>query len=185
MILIMGGNSGLGRKIISGFKKEQIIISVKTWRKVDESISFYPIRFADFDDKKSLEMAFSGIKILFFISGNTSSEKRIQQHNNVIEIAKEKGVEHVFYTSFIDVDPASPFLFSSSHEKTEFFIQESGLYYTILRNNLYSDFITRFTQNAMDCIGVPAGHGKIAFISREDIAIFAVKVLRILPRGYN
>ena len=87
------------------------------------------------------------------------------------------GIKHVFYTSFIDVAANSPFEFSAIHAKTEAFIKKSGLIYTILRNNLYADFLARLTPDANDCISLPAAGERVAFISREDIATFAVKVL--------
>jgi NAD(P)H dehydrogenase (quinone) len=182
MILVLGGNSVLGRMIISKlqtqFSKDKIIISVRDLKKAKDLIDCgYEVRQADFDDKATLKSTFSGITTLFFISGTAPTNQRIQQHKNVVETAKESGIKHVFYTSFIDVSENSPFAFSAIHAKTESFIKQSGLFYTILRNNLYADFLARLAPDAYDCISLPTTGGRIAFISREDIATFAVKVL--------
>lgn len=182
MIAITGGNSVLGRMIISKLQtfisKNQLIISVRDINKAKDLIdSGFEVRQADFDDRAALKQAFTGISKLIFISGAAPTARRIQQHINIVESAKEMGVQYVLYTSFIDVAPNSSFAFSSIHAKTESSIKQSGLTYTLLRNNLYADFLARLIPDANDNISLPAGNGKVAFISREDIADFAVKVL--------
>ncbi len=182
MILITGGNGKLGRAVISKLtmlaKKEQIVVSVRDIKKaqdlIDEGIQ---VRQADFADTHSLSNAFEGIDKLFLISADGPAELRIRQHKNVIDSAKKYGIKHIFYTSFIDVAENSPFIFSQTHAQTESYLQASGIAYTILRNNLYSDLLPLVKLSECGNFSLPAGKGKVAFISREDIATFAATIL--------
>jgi NAD(P)H dehydrogenase (quinone) len=160
MIMILGGNSVLGRRIIHNLDqvmdKNEWIISVRDINKARDLLDAkFQVKEADYDDIDSLKAAFVGIKKLFFISGNSPATQRIIQHENVVKAAQEMGVQHVFYTSFIDVNPQSPFAYSGIHAKTEEDIKQSGFIYTILRNNLYSDFLAHLTPDANDNIRFP------------------------------
>ena len=65
-----------------------------------------------------------------------------------------------------------------SHKKIR--LKESGMKYTILRHNLYMDFIPLFIGEKVletGLIYLPAGEGKAAFTLREDMAEVAAHVL--------
>ncbi|MGV8093657.1 MAG: SDR family oxidoreductase [Mangrovibacterium sp.] len=137
---------------------------------------------ADYDDKGSLLKAFSGIDILYFVSGN-DIHKRREQHENVVNAAKEAGVKHVVYTSFqrkteTGNSPIEPV--AAVHLQTEKWLRESGLIYTILKHALYTEYIPVFI--GQDVIGKgiiyqPAGDGKVSFATRSDMAEAATVIL--------
>jgi len=58
----------------------------------------------------SLEKAFQGATRLFFASDGAGADV-VRQHANVIDAAAAAGVEHIGFTSIIDVDETSPFYF--------------------------------------------------------------------------
>ncbi len=130
---------------------------------------------ADYDDKQSLVKAFRGTELLYFVSGNDVF-RRLIQHENVVSAAKEAGVTHVVYTSLqcrneTESSPVMPI--ASVHLQTEKWLKESGLKYTILKNNLYTEFIPVFTgPDVLDrgMIYLPAGDGRISYASRTDMA---------------
>jgi len=62
----------------------------------------------------------------------------VGQHSNVINAAKEAGVERLIYTSILKAD-TSPLLIAPDHKATEAIIKESGLTYTMLRNSWYTE----------------------------------------------
>jgi len=65
--------------------------------------------------------------------------RRIEQHRAAIAAAKAAGVEHIIYTSFADPDPR--FLVAADHWATERALAGSGLRWTVLRHNLYTEYL--------------------------------------------
>lgn len=70
-------------------------------------------------------------------------------------------------------------LLAEAHIKTEEWLKETALTYTILRHNLYTEVIPMFVGYVLETgtIYLPAEDGKTAFAAREDMAIAAAKVL--------
>ncbi|MBS7564808.1 SDR family oxidoreductase [Mucilaginibacter sp. Bleaf8] len=139
------------------------------------------IILGDYNDYPSLVKAFSGIDKLLFVSG-TDLPNRTSQHERVLNAAKEAGVKHVTYTSgaFKTVTPSSPFwLFAEAHIRTEQWLKESGLNYTLLKNGLYMDYLPYFIGNVLETetIYLPAGNGKISLALRAEMAESTATVL--------
>lgn len=145
------------------------------------------VKIGDYDQYGSLVDAFQGAEKVFLISG-TDLANRSKQHQNVVSAAKEAGAKHILYTSIerkFD-DPNSPLGdLASSHFETEKAIKDSGLDYTIFRNNLYLEVIPMFVGEKVFETGIflPAGEGKSAFASREDLAEAVANVL--LSEGHE
>ncbi|MBF03011.1 MAG: NAD(P)-dependent oxidoreductase [Flavobacterium sp.] len=133
------------------------------------------IAIGSYDDYTSLTKAFRGVDQLLLVSGN-DIENRLQQHVNVINAAKEVGVKHIVYTSFQrkNETPSSPlWMVAHSHLETEKALKESGLTYTILKNNLYMDFLPGFIgEHVLEnkTIYVPAENGTISAVLRSEMA---------------
>ena len=137
---------------------------------------------ADYDNPDSLETAFAGIDSLYFVSGNDLI-RRMTQHENVINAAKKAGVKHIVYTSFQranETESSAISLVSSSHLQTEKWLKESGMDYTIMKHNLYSEVVPAFIGDQVINTGtiyLPVGDGKVAFASRTDMAKAGISVL--------
>ena len=140
------------------------------------------IRIGNYHDFSSLEKAFEGIDKVLFISGSELAD-RIKQHENVVNAAKTTKVKHVVYTSFQrknDSEASSIAIVSKSHLYTEKLLKESGLNYTIMQNTVYMDMLPLFMgQKVIESgnIFYPAGKGKSAFATRQDMAEAAANVL--------
>ena len=110
----------------------------------------------------------------------SSSEvgKRATQHQNVINAAKQNGVERIVYTSLINADTSTLSL-AAEHVATEKALQESGIPHTILRNGWYTENWDATIPGAIagGALLGSAGDGKISAASRKDYAEAAVAVL--------
>lgn len=132
---------------------------------------FKTARF-DFDDAAGMEKALKGHDTLLLISGDGPTETRTAQHKAAIGAAKAAGVKRIVYTSFTNPSAKSQFTFGKSHEDTEAALKASGLSWTFLRNNLYAENLGGAVDYAKQAgaLALPGSKGKVAFITRADIA---------------
>jgi len=137
------------------------------------------VRQGDYNDVASLVAAFQGIATVLLISGNDMAA-RTQQHRNVIDAAKQAGVQHVVYTSMLNPSTTSAFIASPSHVATEAHLLASGLTYTLLRNALYLDLVPMLVGKDALPSGrfyFAAGTGQASFALRSEIAEALASVL--------
>jgi NAD(P)H dehydrogenase (quinone) len=101
---------------------------------------------------------------------------RLQEHITAIDAAVAAGVKHIIYLSMLNAAPDATFILSREHFSTEEYIRASGLSFTFLRVSLYTDNVP---QNVLsnDVIRAPAGEGRAAWVTRDDIADVAVAVV--------
>lgn len=192
MILITGATGQLGKAVANYLLAENatgLAVFVRDTSKVqDLTEKGVEVRVGSYDDYNSMLVAFKGVDKLYFVSGS-DIEKRTKQHENVVKAAKEAGVGHIVYTSFIrnDETEKSPIaMVARSHIKAEEWIKESGMNYTILRHNIYMDMIPMFIGDQVLETGViylPAGETKVAFMLRDDMALAGARVL--LTEGHE
>jgi NAD(P)H dehydrogenase (quinone) len=139
------------------------------------------IRQGDYNDTASLTAAFQGVDTVLFISTNeVDHDLRVQQHQHVVDAAKQAGVRHIVYTSALNPTPNSFFTGAASHLATEHYLQESGLTYTIFRNTLYLDVLPDFIGAQTLASGqlyAATGTGKVSYALREEIAQALATVL--------
>lgn len=57
------------------------------------------VRPGSYDDRRALTEAFAGVDTVLLVSGMDAPERRIVQHRNAFEAAKEAGVREMVYTS--------------------------------------------------------------------------------------
>lgn len=135
------------------------------------------LREFDYDRPETLVPALLGIDKLLLISANEIG-RRTPQHQAVINAAKVAGVTYLAYTSLLRAD-TSPLDLAQEHRETEKLIQHSGISYTFLRNNWYSENYLAGVAHTIE-IGTLFGaaqDGRISSASRIDYAEAAAKVL--------
>lgn len=187
MILVTGATGPLGATTIDfllkkGTPANTIAALVRDEAKAgDLKGKGVTILIGDYDNYASLVAAFKGIDKLFFVSGSDVMQ-RGQQHENVVKAAKEAGVGHVVYTSFIrknETETSPIYIVAKTHLATEAALKESGLTYTILRNNIYADLLPMFIgPNVLETgVFLPAGDTPVAFTLRSDMAEAAANIL--------
>ncbi|OFW58668.1 MAG: NAD(P)-dependent oxidoreductase [Actinobacteria bacterium RBG_16_64_13] len=135
------------------------------------------IRVATYDDRASLDAALAGLDRLLLISSNEVG-RRVPQHTNVIDAAKAAGVKHFVYTSAPKAT-TSALVLAPEHKATEEYLASSGLTYTILRNNWYTENYAQTINKAREtgAVVAAAGAGRVASATRADYAEGAAAVL--------
>ncbi|MEV0718222.1 NAD(P)H-binding protein, partial [Asanoa sp. NPDC050611] len=129
---------------------------------------------AEYGDADAARAALSGVDTLFMVSAAEEAD-RVTKHLTFIDAAIAAGVKHLVYTSFVGAAPDSTFTLARHHYATEQHIHASGLSHTILRDNLYLDFLPNLAVDGV--IRGPAGEGRLAGVARDDVADVAVAVL--------
>ncbi|UAB85563.1 SDR family oxidoreductase [Zunongwangia sp. SCSIO 43204] len=196
--LITGATGSLGQLLVNALKSKTEVSNIAVLVRDTEKdiVKEYQtqgldIRVSDYENLDKLTAAFEGIEQVFLISGNDLGA-RLQQHKNVVEAAKAANVKHIFYTSSVRKTeskdaPLDPVV--SGHAQTEEAILNSGLDYTILRHNLYSEVVLMFIGDKEQLLKtksvyLPTENGKVAFVPRKDFAEAEANIL-ISPEDYT
>lgn len=138
------------------------------------------IRKGDYNHKEEFVSALKDVYAVFLVSGMDHPDKRIQQHRNVIEAAKDNGVRKIVYTSIVGDDKGNAFSpVVASNRQTEEDVRNSGLDWAIGRNGLYIEPDLEYMDNyiAKGEIYNSAGNGKCAYTSRKELAYAYSKML--------
>src|SRR6266511_3668132 len=185
MIVVSGASGQLGRRTVQMLLElvdaaEVIAVSRTPDKAADLGVA---TRHADFDDPDGLVAAFDGAQRLLLISTDAvrTHGYRARQHTNAIRAASRAGVEYVVYTSLTGADrPGHPIgAPMADHAVTERALAESGLAYTVLRNNMYTELLL-YAAPAAVASGVLAsnqGAGATGYVTREDCAATAATLL--------
>lgn len=126
-------------------------------------------------DQDAARSALKGVETLFMVSAAETADRRAE-HMAFIDAAVAAGVRRIVYTSFLAAAADSVFTLGRDHHATEQHIEASGLAWTFLRDNLYTDFV----ENLVGDDGVirgPADGGRVSVVARADVARSAVAVL--------
>jgi len=131
-------------------------------------------RRGDFDDPASLGDAFAGGERLLLISTDAIG-RRVNQHANAIDAAKDAGIRAIAYTSIPDPTAENPAIVATEHRETEALLLASGLKWTLLRNALYNELRIDEARAALasGTLHHNQGDGRSAFVSRDDCAAVA------------
>lgn len=187
MILVTGATGEFGSKVIQflldkGITPSEIAAFVRNKEKAaDLEAKGIELRIGNYSEYNSLVKGFAGIDKLLFVSGS-EIETREAQHKNVVKAAKEAGAKQIIYTSFIrntEVENSAIKFLQETHFKTENWIKESGIPYTILQNALYLDLLPMFAGEVAKngVIVQPAENGKSNAVLRTELAEAAANVL--------
>ncbi|GAB4015980.1 SDR family oxidoreductase [Spirosoma koreense] len=177
MIAITGASGHLGKAtlefLLTKTSPETLVALVRDPQKVsDLAAKGVQVRAGDYNDPASLVESLAGVDKLVLISSSELGEERVRQHANVINAAKEAGVKQIFYTSAPNPSAEALFTPAIDHFRTEALLTESGVPFTIFRNNLYLEVLPGIIGDAAQSgkLYFPAGAGKVSFVSRTDIA---------------
>jgi NAD(P)H dehydrogenase (quinone) len=186
-IVITGATGQLGRMIISdllagGVPAGEITAVARTTAKAaDLAANGVAVLVADYDQPETFSGTLRPEDRVLLISG-TDVGRRVSQHKAVVDAAHAAGVAQLGYVGVFG-GPKATFQLADDHRETEQLILDSGLPYTFLRNNWYSDGST-FTGDIHGIVSrgaivnSVAASSRLATAPRKDYAAAAAVVMR-------
>ena len=133
------------------------------------------VAVAEYRDGAAMRAAFDGAETVYLISGSESAD-RVAEHFSAVDAAAGAGVRRIVYCSFMGAAPDGVFTFARDHAATEERIRAAGLAHVFLRSCMYAEYVPAFA-SPEGVIRGPAGEGRAAFVSRDDVADVAAAVL--------
>lgn len=181
-IALTGATGQLGRLVVDALLEtvpasSLVAIVRDAGKAADLSALGVDVRVAPYESVEDLTQALDGVDRLLLISASEPGQ-RVAKHVNVIAAAVQNGVTRLVYTSVTRAD-TSDLVLAPEHKATEAALAASGLTYTILRNNWYTENYLGSVQAAAatgQLIG-SAGEGRVASASRIDFADAAATTL--------
>lgn len=177
MILVTGATGQLGsaviRRLLQRTEAADVAAFVRDVSKAaDMEARGVSIRAGDYNDTETLERAMEGVDRVLLIAGN-DPQRRVQQHQNVIDAARGAGVAFIGFASrsLRDIHGSENSLMGD-YFKTEDRIRRSGLSHVLFRNALYMDTVPLYVGGARvfdTGIRLPAGDGKVAYALRREM----------------
>ncbi len=110
-IAVTTASGNLGAAIINHLKQEigvENIIGIA--RTPEKALSLgVEIRKGDYNNKEDFNKALKDVDAVLLVSGMDHPDKRVKQHRNIIEAAKNNGLQKIVYTSIIGSDKGNAF----------------------------------------------------------------------------
>lgn len=177
MMLVTGATGQLGsavvRRLLERTDAADVAVLVRDERKAaDLAGRGAAVRVGDYDDTTAMDQALVGVDRVLLIAGN-DPQRRVQQHQNVIDACVRAGVGLIGFASrsLRDVHASENTLMGDYFE-TEDRIRRSGLPHVLFRNALYLDTVPSYVGGARvfeTGIRLPAGDGKVAYALRREM----------------
>lgn len=177
-ILVTGASGDLGRKTLVHLLKrtpaENLAGLVRDPAKAKDLADLgIELRQGDYMEPQSLLRAFDGIDKVMLTATHAFTDRKTA-HANVIDAAVAKGVKHLVYMPIIR-KTGSAFSMKEVTEEdifTEQKLLSSGLAYTLAYHPPFMDVLGFYIGTNAHETGVrmPAGNGKFAAASRNDLA---------------
>ncbi|WP_458626698.1 SDR family oxidoreductase [Winogradskyella sp. PC D3.3] len=181
-IAVTSASGKLGASIITHLVKEIGADNVIGLARTPEKAKHLgvEIREGDYNNQEHFNKALQGIDAVLLVSGMDQPEKRIEQHRNVIEAAKNNNVKKIVYTSIIGAEEGTAFSpIVQSNRQTEKDVQDSGLEWSIGRNGIYIEPDLEYIDNYVKDGEIKncADEGKCAYTSRDELGFAYAKML--------
>ena len=189
MILVVGATGSVGSMIVQQLlargKSVRILVRPNSEYQSLVALGAQPV-FGDLKDRASLDRACEGQSTVITTanSAQRGGEDNVENvdlngNHNLIDAAKAAGVKHFIFVSVLGADPNSPVPFVQAKAKTEDYLRQSGMNYTILQPNIFMGvwfgvIIGLALQNGQPVTLVGNGDKKHTFIAEPDVAAFAV-----------
>ncbi|MFY0408832.1 SDR family oxidoreductase [Solicola sp. PLA-1-18] len=182
-IVVTGATGQLGRLVVAALLERGVPAAdvLATGRDADKLAGLESdgvrTRRVDLDDPATLDGAFAAGDTVLLVSTDAVGQ-RVAQHTAAIEAAAEAGVASVVYTSAPHAD-TSGLVLAPEHKATEEVLRASGVPFTVLRNNWYTEnYLPQVEQaRATGALVASAADGRVASATRRDFAEGAAVVL--------
>lgn len=176
-IVVTGSTGGLGGRVarrLADAGMEQTLL-VRDAARAPELPGARVVQ-ATYADTDAVRRALEGADAVFMVSASESVNRRAE-HASFIAAARDAAVGHLVYTSFVGAAEDATFTLARDHWAAEQLLAASAVPVTVLRDNLYADFLP-FMVGEDGVIRGPAGTGRAAVVARDDIADVATLILR-------
>ncbi len=178
MLIVTGATGQLGRRIVAELLRrvpaQRIGVSVRSPDKaVDLAAQGVRVRQGDYDRPDSLRHAWEGAQRLLLISSNAAARggDPVAHHARAIAVARDLGIERIFYTSQISASPTSLFPPGRDHAATEALLAASGVAWTALRHGFYAQSLLAMQAEGLaDRAIVAPMDGPVAWTTHDDLA---------------
>jgi NAD(P)H dehydrogenase (quinone) len=130
---------------------------------------------ASYEDPAKMRRALTGVHTLAMVSARESPDLA-DQNAAVVDAAVEAGVERIVYLSLLSAAADATFAFARDQFRSEEHARATGLSCTFLRPSPYIDLIPSLC-SADGVIKNPAGDGRVACVTRDDVVDVAAVVL--------
>ena len=134
-----------------------------------------------YEARAEMEAALDDVDTVFLVPANETAD-RVERHRTAVDAAVAAGVRRIVYLSFLACGPDATFTFARDHWHTEQHVRAAGVAFTFVRMSLYFDLLPSMI-GADGVIRGPAGEGRFAPVSRDDLADVATAVL--LGEGHD
>jgi NAD(P)H dehydrogenase (quinone) len=193
MFAVTGSTGEVGRRVAEGLARlgleQRLIVRDPARAPLLPEAHVAPV--SSYGDARAMGRALSEVETLFLVSAHdimgithralmggrpVPMYDRLHEHIAAVAAAAAVGVERIVYLSIMGPAPDATFLLARDHFHTEDYIRSTGLAFTFLRPNLYMDKVPQHVAHS-DVIRAPAGRGRVAWVSRDDVADSAIAVL--------
>lgn len=170
--------SAIVKALIQEIGKENVIGIARTPKKAAHL--GVEVRKGDYNSREEFNEALKGVDKVLLVSGMDEPQKRIRQHRNVIEAAKQNGVQKIVYTSIVGDEKNTAFSpVVQSNRQTEEDIRNSGLDFVIGRNGIYIEPDLEYIDTYIKEGGITncAADGKCTYTSRLELGFAYAQIL--------
>ncbi len=183
MIVVTGGNGQLGRQIVQALSERignSFTVTVREPGKAADLVAKgITVKAGDFDKADEVARAIEGADTILLMATLGTTEQRVKQYKNVIDAAKRQGTKRLAFVGYVADQAESPFPSTPSIRQALAYMREQGFEPINLRNGNYAEAglmtATRALQSGK--IVSPAGHGKISYVTRRDLARATARIL--------
>jgi NAD(P)H dehydrogenase (quinone) len=193
MLAISGSTGEVGRRVAArlasrGLAQRLIVRDIARaphwpWAEIVQASSY--------GDAAGMGRALVGVETLFMVSARdrfgvahlsaknkiaVPAYDRLQEQLTAVDAAAAVGVKRIVYLSVLSAAADATFILAPDHFRTEEHIRSLGIPFTFLRPCLYMENVPQSVSADM-VIRAPAGEGRAAWVTRDDIAEVVVAVL--------
>lgn len=184
-ILVTGASGDIGKKTLRHLLKlkpaGQLAGLVRDPAKAQDLAALgIELRQGDYLDKASLPAAFAGVDKIMLTSTHAFTPRN-EAHGNVIDAAAAAGVKHMVFMPIFR-RPGSTFTMKEITEEDIFTVgklKASGMAWTLVQHPPFMDVLSFYVGMKATETGVrvPAGNGKFAAATRDDLAAAHAAIL--------
>ena len=175
MIAVTGATGGVGGRVARALASQGLALRLVVRDAARAPDLGAEVAEAQYRDGPAMRAAFEGAETVYLVSASESAD-RVVEHVSAVDAAAAAGVQRIVYVSFMGAAPDAVFTFARDHAATEERIRSTGLAHVFLRSCMYAEYVPLLA-SAEGVIQGPAGDGRGAFVSREDVADVAAAVL--------